>query len=190
MRFATAAVLVAGVFVIAACDPVPITTSPGCHASVLHQRVLGWPRLRTVILAIDPSVREVLSDARLAEIRDALRDAVHILVTGDGQLDGDRDFDTDEGVRLVVMTTDGGLLVESTPPPHEVPAHAAPVADPWIELWPDTDPTWTRWFVDVAETRIDAALEGPVVEDASPARSILALAESSRCSPKQTGPCT
>ncbi len=180
MRFACGlALLLAVVAVHAGCEPAPITTSPDCHASVLHHRVLGWPRLRTVVVAIDPSVGEVLDAERVIQVRDALRDAVDILVTGDRGLDGERDFGLDEGVRVVVMTTDGAVHLDSVPPPSTVPTRARPVVDPWIELWPDVaDEAWTRWFVDVTAARIETALAARVVDGASAVESILALSES------------
>ena len=161
------------------CEGAPITTTQGCHASVLHERVLGWPRLRTVIFVLDPSLREVLDEARLASVRGALREAVEVLVTGDRDLDGERDFSVDEGVRLVVMTTDGRVLLGSAPPPAGLPSRARPVLEPWIELWPDVDAAWTRWFVDVATQRLEAAMSAPTVEGASAVGTVLALAESS-----------
>lgn len=183
MRFSSMAAWVLASLATWGCEPMSITASPDCHASVLHERVLGWPRLRTVVFVIDPSLRGVLREERLLEVRAALRDAVEILVTGDRQLDGERDFGVDEGVRLVVTTTDGRLLLESIPPPSEIPSNARPLADPWIELWPDADSAWTRWFLDVTALRIEAALEAPIVEDADAAGSTLTLAESSITNP-------
>lgn len=176
MRFRTSVLCVMALAL--GCEAATITTSPGCHASVLHERVVGSSRLRTVLLVIDPSLREVLDDARVASLRVSLGEVIEMLVTGDRQLDGDRDFSVDEAVRLAVTTTDGRVLLGAVPLPSGVPARARPVLDPWIEVWPDVDTAWTDWFVEVTAQRVRAALSAPAIEGASPVRSVLALAES------------
>jgi hypothetical protein len=50
--------LLGAALLIVGCEAAPLTVTPDCHATILHARVSGWPRLRTVVLAIDPSFGE------------------------------------------------------------------------------------------------------------------------------------
>ncbi|MFO0710916.1 MAG: hypothetical protein U0353_13810 [Sandaracinus sp.] len=160
---------------VAGCVSPSATVSPGCHAVVLHERMEGSPRLVTVIVAIDPRLR-VLDEARTTELSELLRDAIEIVATSDRDFDGTVDFTLGEGLRLVVMTTDGRLLLDAAPPPRELPLGAQPLSDPWVELWPNAEnEAWTGWFVDVMGLRVRSALVAPVVEEASPVASLLAL---------------
>lgn len=134
-------------------------------------------RLRTVLVVVDPAIRDVVSADERARLEHAIGDAIAILLTGDRNLDGVRDFVNDHELRIAVLSGAGEVFLDAAPLPAALPDGATPLVGPLAEVWPGVDETWDAWLLETARMRVASVLDAELPERVTPFEAVTSLAD-------------
>jgi hypothetical protein len=160
MGFGARRLVVLAASLNAACTATPATTSPDCRvfATNVSGTSVGGDEAWTLLYVLDPALRTLLPASRSARVEEALVTNVQVLLTGDRELDGTRDFNSPRRLRAIVLDAAGTPATASLGSPSLGAGDGPAEIGDAIEVWPGHDPAWDAWFVEATRSRVNEAL--------------------------------